>query len=441
MAEVDIKNYNINFGPQHPAAHGVLRLILELDGEVVERADPHIGLLHRGTEKLIENKTYLQAIPYFVSINPGLRSLFPTYRNEIEEALTDHLGFPKAVEAKGAVTPLTELITLGAKIGAGTGEKEIATADSDPARLAAWIIQHRNGDKISELQVSIGFDTSMLASQAHRGKFIALFLFIASTYLKDFQSLLSNPKRDYGAAYGLIIRGDVVDIRLPGQAKERRLDYIFNLPVEMTEKSLSELLRQIQLLNLGLLLATAEESYQVFFPDKVPGWMDSRTRAIAEGYRQQFERVFVKLLREFNRFLEPGKIYSIPGEDEDTHLRQAAFRNYRLEEALFPAYRWLVPLHKTATDQSWQALLPVLKAIEGMMLHQGRGTGEIQGKTVSKGREFIDRARVLSTPLSASPERGPGPFRALPRSRPTVSRIPPRRSLITEFFRGPADRT
>ena len=57
--------YTINFGPQHPAAHGVLRLVLELDGEVVERADPHIGFLHRGTEKLIEEKTYLQAIPYF----------------------------------------------------------------------------------------------------------------------------------------------------------------------------------------------------------------------------------------------------------------------------------------------------------------------------------------------------------------------------------------
>src|ERR1700728_5429733 len=55
----------INFGPQHPAAHGVLRLILEMDGEVVERADPHIGLLHRGTEKLIEYKTYIQAVPYF----------------------------------------------------------------------------------------------------------------------------------------------------------------------------------------------------------------------------------------------------------------------------------------------------------------------------------------------------------------------------------------
>lgn len=65
MAERDIKNMTINFGPQHPAAHGVLRLVLEMDGEVVERADPHIGLLHRGTEKLIEYKTYLQAVPYF----------------------------------------------------------------------------------------------------------------------------------------------------------------------------------------------------------------------------------------------------------------------------------------------------------------------------------------------------------------------------------------
>ena len=58
-------NFTMNFGPQHPAAHGVLRLVLELDGEVVGRADPHIGLLHRGTEKLIEYKTYIQALPYF----------------------------------------------------------------------------------------------------------------------------------------------------------------------------------------------------------------------------------------------------------------------------------------------------------------------------------------------------------------------------------------
>ncbi|CAL8981148.1 NADH-quinone oxidoreductase subunit D [Rhodoplanes serenus] len=65
MAETSVRSFTINFGPQHPSAHGVLRLLLDLDGEVVERADAHVGLLHRGTEKLIEYKTYMQAIPYF----------------------------------------------------------------------------------------------------------------------------------------------------------------------------------------------------------------------------------------------------------------------------------------------------------------------------------------------------------------------------------------
>jgi NADH:ubiquinone oxidoreductase subunit D len=65
VTEDSTRNFTMNFGPQHPAAHGVLRLVLELDGEVVQRVDPHIGLLHRGTEKLIEHKTYLQALPYF----------------------------------------------------------------------------------------------------------------------------------------------------------------------------------------------------------------------------------------------------------------------------------------------------------------------------------------------------------------------------------------
>ena len=65
VPETPVRKFNINFGPQHPAAHGVLRLVLELDGEIVERVDPHIGLLHRGTEKLMEARTYLQNIPYF----------------------------------------------------------------------------------------------------------------------------------------------------------------------------------------------------------------------------------------------------------------------------------------------------------------------------------------------------------------------------------------
>ena len=65
MSQAEDRKFTINFGPQHPAAHGVLRLVMDLDGEIVERIDPHIGLLHRGTEKLIEHKTYLQSVPYF----------------------------------------------------------------------------------------------------------------------------------------------------------------------------------------------------------------------------------------------------------------------------------------------------------------------------------------------------------------------------------------
>lgn len=83
-----VKNFTINFGPQHPAAHGVLRLVLELNGEVVERADPHIGLLHRGTEKLIEYKTYLQALPYFDRLDyVSMMAQEQTYSLAVEKLL------------------------------------------------------------------------------------------------------------------------------------------------------------------------------------------------------------------------------------------------------------------------------------------------------------------------------------------------------------------
>jgi NADH dehydrogenase (ubiquinone) Fe-S protein 2 len=83
-----IKNFTLNFGPQHPAAHGVLRLILELDGEIVERAEPHIGLLHRGTEKLIEYKTYLQALPYFDRLDyVSMMAQEHTYSLAVEELI------------------------------------------------------------------------------------------------------------------------------------------------------------------------------------------------------------------------------------------------------------------------------------------------------------------------------------------------------------------
>ena len=88
LLKKEVKNFTINFGPQHPAAHGVLRLILELDGEVVVRAEPHIGLLHRGTEKLIEYKNYLQALPYFDRLDyVSMMSQEHTYCLAIEKLL------------------------------------------------------------------------------------------------------------------------------------------------------------------------------------------------------------------------------------------------------------------------------------------------------------------------------------------------------------------
>ena len=90
----NIKTFNLNFGPQHPAAHGVLRLILELDGEVVVKSDPHIGLLHRGTEKLIEYKNYLQALPYFDRLDyVSMMSQEHAYSLAVEKLLNCNVPF------------------------------------------------------------------------------------------------------------------------------------------------------------------------------------------------------------------------------------------------------------------------------------------------------------------------------------------------------------
>ncbi len=128
MAETDVRNFTVNFGPQHPAAHGVLRLVLELDGEVIDRVDPHIGLLHRGTEKLIEHKTYLQAVPYFDRLDyvapmnqehafalavekllgitvPRRGQLIRVLYSEIGRLLNHMLGVPAMALDVGALTP------------------------------------------------------------------------------------------------------------------------------------------------------------------------------------------------------------------------------------------------------------------------------------------------------------------------------------------------
>ena len=89
------EKYEVNFGPQHPAAHGVLRLILSLDSEIVVNADPHIGLLHRGTEKLIEYKTFIQALPYFDRLDyVSMMSQEHTYVLAIEKLFNSSLSIP-----------------------------------------------------------------------------------------------------------------------------------------------------------------------------------------------------------------------------------------------------------------------------------------------------------------------------------------------------------
>ncbi|UXU75217.1 MULTISPECIES: NADH-quinone oxidoreductase subunit D [unclassified Paracoccus (in: a-proteobacteria)] len=126
--EQSIRNFNINFGPQHPAAHGVLRMVLELDGEVVERADPHIGLLHRGTEKLMESRTYLQNLPYLDRLDyvapmnqehawclaierltgtvvPRRASLIRVLYSEIGRILNHLMGLTTGALDVGALTP------------------------------------------------------------------------------------------------------------------------------------------------------------------------------------------------------------------------------------------------------------------------------------------------------------------------------------------------
>ncbi|MTH64342.1 NADH-quinone oxidoreductase subunit D [Paracoccus shanxieyensis] len=126
--EQSIRNFNINFGPQHPAAHGVLRMVLELDGEIVERADPHIGLLHRGTEKLMESRTYLQNLPYLDRLDyvapmnqehawclaierltgtviPRRASLIRVLYSEIGRILNHLMGLTTGMLDIGALTP------------------------------------------------------------------------------------------------------------------------------------------------------------------------------------------------------------------------------------------------------------------------------------------------------------------------------------------------
>src|SRR5262249_28085247 len=156
---------------------------------------------------------------------------------------------------------------------------------SDPAALVEWIGRHRKpeGEKAAnpEVQISIGYDTGSLPWLEERARFLALYTYIVTTDLQRFQALVHRPSRDPNAAYGLVIRGDVLEARFPGQARGHRLDFVFPLPVRLSAANLTGLIRQLQVLNLGLLIACAEEAARVLLPEEPPAWLDDRCQAVA----------------------------------------------------------------------------------------------------------------------------------------------------------------
>jgi hypothetical protein len=342
--------------------------------------------------------------------NATLAPVAATGRAALERALLLEPGFARTLQESAGQTPLPELVTLGAKIGAGSAEKRIAPVTSDPAVLARWIGDHRDPRKQQELQVSIGYDTGTLPFLAERAKFLALFLYVASTDLKRFQALTRRPARDPNAAFGLLIRGDVVEVRYPGQARGRRLDYVFPLPARLTTASLTGFLRQFQLLNLGLLLAAVDDACRALVPAEPPAWFDARLRAASRVYRR-FERRLVALLRQHDRYREPALIHPLVSADHGERVR--AFRTYRLEECLYPQYAWVVPLY--GTDSSWDRLLPPLRTVEGMLLHQG----EVEDSTVTRGLDFIHKMRLLGYQTATALEE------VLAAAEPTAVEVPP----------------
>lgn len=340
----------------------------------------------------------LSAAYSLLRAEPGL-SATPQARAYLEEALVQGSGFARAMALTENGESLLQRVTLGAKLGAGTSEKRLAPVTSEPSELARWVEQHRREEANPEIQVSIGYDTGTLPYLVERSRFLALYLFISTTDLRRFQSLMRRPPRDPNAAFGLVIRGDVVEVKYPGQARGHRLDYVFPLPVRLTEANLKGLFTEIQLLNLGLLVSCVQDTCRVLFPGNPPGWLEERRQAMARVYRE-FEKRLVGILREYDRYREPGLIHRlVPGDHVE---RVRAFENYRLEECLYPQYGWVVPLYDP--DTRWEKLLGPLRGVEAMLLHQG----EVEGRDITRGVDFLQQVRRLGYETAVSMEQALG---------------------------------
>jgi hypothetical protein len=317
-----------------------------------------------------------------------------SHRPALYRALLDEPGFSRTLAETPLDDPLLPRVTLGAKLGAGSADKRLAPPTSDPTELALWVELHRREHDNPEIQVSIGYDTGSLPYLGERSRFVALSAFVATTDLQKFQALVRRPPRDPNAAYGLVIRGDVVEVRYPGQARGHRLDYVFPLPTRLSTANLAAFFRDLQLLNLGLLAACADDAARVLLGG-APPWLDARRRAVGALYRA-FERDFVALLRRYDRCRDREAIHALVPSDHGE--RQRAFLDYRLEECLYPQYSWVVPLYDP--DTRWDRLLDPLRAVEGMLLHQGEAE---EGGTV--GSAFIRAVRRLGYECARSIEQ------------------------------------
>jgi hypothetical protein len=317
-------------------------------------------------------------------------------REVFEEAILQGVGFARAMAATPPGDDLLARVTLGAKLGAGTSEKRLAPVTSSPAALAAWIESHRREEINPEVQVSVGYDTSALPYLVERARFLALYLYVSTTDHKRFQALVRRPPRDPNAAYGLVIRGDVVEVKYPGQSRGHRLDYVFPLPVRLSEANLAGLIRQIQLLNAGLLVACVQDLCRVLLPGLPPAWLDERREAAGRAYRA-FERKLVATLRAHDRHRDPARIHRLVPADHAERVR--AFETYRLEECLYPNHSWVVPLYDP--DTRWEALLAPLRGVEAMLLHQG----PVEGREVTRGVDFLQQVRRVGYDAAVAVEQ------------------------------------
>lgn len=329
--------------------------------------------------------TLLRAQPELAA-PPQARALF-------ESAMLQGTGFAHTLSDTPPDADLRARVTLGAKLGAGTSDKRLAPVTSDPAELARWVESHRREEANPEIQVSVGYDTGKLPYLEERSRFLALYVFVSTTDLKRFQALLRRPPRDPNAAYGLVIRGDVVEVKYPGQGRGHRLDYVFPLPVRLSEGNLACLFREVQLLNLGLLVACAQDACRVLLRGHEPAWLDARRQAIGRAYAA-FERRLVAALRDHDRHRHPGQVHRLVPTDHAERVR--AMELYRLEECLYPQYSWVVPLYDP--DTRWERLLAPLRGVEGMLLHQG----VVEDKDVTRGMDFIQQVRRLGYEAAAT---------------------------------------